>query len=308
MNITTSLLINGVPWSWGGNTTTAWPMAGCWPPYDPWPKPTRPRPWPWDRREEPWIIPWPVPAPKPRAPVRRKKTITRKRATIRRHTMARGKKETYITLILDRSGSMYNCQTAALDALNEQIGAIKKNAKKGGKTFVSVIIFDDSIDIIRENVSAEEISKIESAEYQLGGSTALRDAMLTAIETMQDKQNSAKNQGFLVILISDGQENASGTSADQLKSIIGELKGTDRWTFTYMLDGHTWEEAKEFALSTGVSIGNVSSYTSTPSGTAKASMVMRGAAVNYMAVREKGVTASKTFYNPGDGSESKVEE
>ncbi|MEK0325659.1 MAG: vWA domain-containing protein [Nitrosopumilus sp.] len=307
MNVTTSLLIDGVPW--GGSITTAGPWGGCWP-YEPWPKPIRPlpRPWPWDRPEQPWIIPWPNPVPKPRAPVRRKKTITRKRAPIRRHTMARGKKETYITLVLDRSGSMVTCQAAALDALNEQIGAIKKNAKKGGKTFVSVIIFDDAIDIIRENVPAEQISKIESAEYQLGGSTALRDAMLTAIETMQDKQNSAKNQGFLVILISDGQENASGTSADQLKSVISELKGTDRWTFTYMLDGHTWEEAKEFALSTGVTIGNISSYTSTPSGTYRASGVIQNAAVNYMAVREKGITSSTTFYNSGDGSESKVEE
>jgi hypothetical protein len=192
--------------------------------------------------------------------------------------------------------------------LNEQIGAIRENAKKGGKTFVSVIIFDDSIDIIRENVPAEEISKIESAEYQLGGSTALRDAMLTAIETMQEKQNSAKNQGFLVVLISDGQENASGTSAEQLKSRIGELEGTDRWTFTYMLDGHTWEEATDFAWSTGVSLGNISSYTSTPAGTGKASKAMKCAAVNYMAARGQGLTSSKTYYNEGDGSESKVEE
>ncbi|KKM72247.1 hypothetical protein LCGC14_1422470 [marine sediment metagenome] len=303
----TTISINGN--LWGGHCGNCWPPCGghCFPPYEP-------KPWPWDRPLppyrpwRPWILPLPTPAPKPRAPVRRKKTITRKRAPVRRHTMARGKKETYITLVLDRSGSMYNCQAAALDALNEQIGAIKKNAKKGGKTFVSVIIFDDSIDIIRENVPAEEISKIESAEYQLGGSTALRDAMLTAIETMQEKQNSAKNQGFLVILISDGQENASGTSAEQLKSRIGELQGTDRWTFTYMLDGHTWEEATDFAWSTGVNLGNVSSYTSTPAGTGKASEVMQNASINYLCARSRGETSSKTFYNEGDGAESKVKE
>ncbi|KKM86565.1 hypothetical protein LCGC14_1277670, partial [marine sediment metagenome] len=47
---------------------------------------------------------------------------------------------------------------------------------------------------------------------------------------------------------------------------------------------------------------------STPTGTGKASEVMKGAAINYMAARGQGLTASKTFYNSGDGSESKVEE
>lgn len=222
--------------------------------------------------------------------------------------MARGKKETFITLVLDRSGSMCGCHQAALDALNEQINSIKKHAKKGGKTYVSLLLFDDSIDIVFENVPADDISPLEMADYQLGGCTALRDAMVTAIETMEEKQASNKNQGFLVILISDGQENASGTPNETLKSRIQELEGTDRWTFTYMLDGHDWEQAMGFAAATGVNFGNVSVYTASPIGTEKASQVMQSSTVSYLAGREEGVTSSKTFYNSGDGTESRVEE
>jgi hypothetical protein len=222
--------------------------------------------------------------------------------------MARSKKETYITLVLDRSGSMYTCHQAALDALNEQINSIKKHAKKGGKTYVSLLLFDDTIDIVFENVPAEDITPLELADYALGGSTALRDAMVTAIETMEEKQSFKKNQGFLVILISDGQENSSGTPNGVLQARIKELEGTDRWTFTYMLDGHNWEQAMGFAAATGVSLGNVSVYTSSPTGTEKASQVMRSSTVNYMARREEGITSSKTFYNSGDGTESRVEE
>jgi len=267
----------------------------------------------------PYVIPWvpPVviqPPPsiviRPRAPVRRP-TKPKTRAPIRRHTMSKkttGKKETFITLVLDRSYSMENCQQAALDSLNEQIGSIKKHAKKGGNTFVSLILFDDTIDVLYENRPVKDVSPLELSDYQLGGMTALRDAMLTAIETMQGKQNRDKNQGFLTVLISDGMENASGTPADQLKSRIQELEGTDKWTFTYMLDGHSWEEAREFADLTGVSYGNLSTYTSTSKGTVAASAAMRGATVNYLSARDDGEQSVKTFYNSGDGSESAVSE
>ena len=219
-----------------------------------------------------------------------------------------GKKETFITLVLDRSYSMEHIRQTALDSLNEQIGSIKKHAKKGGKTFVSLILFDDTIDVLYENVPVADVVPLELKDYELGGCTALRDAMLTAIETMEGKQNSKKNQGFLTVLISDGQENASGTTPDQLKSRIEELEGTDKWTFTYMLDGHNWEQATQFAFDSGVSVGNVSVFTSTVSGTKAASGVIKNATVSYLSAREAGEQSTPTFYNSGDGAESRVAE
>jgi len=127
-------------------------MWRTYPPYPPYPY----RPWrPW---VEPPFVPYipPVVIPpvviqppvviRPRAPVR-KRTPTKQRAPVRRHNMkkATGKKETFITLVLDRSASMGSCRESALDSINEQIGSIKKHGKKGGKTFVSLILFDDTI-------------------------------------------------------------------------------------------------------------------------------------------------------------------
>lgn len=219
-----------------------------------------------------------------------------------------GKKETYITLVLDRSYSMTRCREAALDSVNEQIASIKQHAKKGGNTFVSLILFDDNIDILYENRPVADVAMLELNDYVMGGNTALRDAMLTAIETMEGKLNDKKNQGFLTVLISDGQENASGTPADQLKRRINELEGSDKWTFTYMLDGHSWEEAREFANATGIAVGNLSTYTSTSKGMDSAGSVVRGATANYMSSRLLGDQSVKTFYNDGSGAESKVAE
>ena len=218
------------------------------------------------------------------------------------------KKETFISLVLDRSGSMGRCREAALDSINEQIASIKKHAKKGGKTYVSLILFDDTIDVLYENVPVADVSPLELNDYQLGGCTALRDAMLTAIETMQGKQSGKKNQGFLTVLVSDGMENASGTTDEQLRSRIEELEGTDKWTFTYMLDGHNWEQATQFSQATGVKAGNLSVFTSSKVGMDNAGGVMRGATANYLSSREIGAQSTPTFYNSGDGAESRVEE
>lgn len=256
---------------------------------------------------QPNVIIFPV--VRPRATVRRPKKL-KKRAPVRRHNMAKktGKKETFITLVLDRSYSMEHIRQTALDSLNEQIGSIKKHAKKGGKTFVSLILFDDTIDVLYENVPVADVVPLELKDYELGGCTALRDAMLTAIETMESKQNSKKNQGFLTVLISDGQENASGTTPDQLKSRIEELEGTDNWTFTYMLDGHNWEQATQFAFDSGINSGNVSVFTSTISGTQAMGAVVNNSLASYMSDRSVGITKKLDFYNDGSGDESRVAE
>ena len=132
--------------------------------------------------------------------------------------------------------------------------------------------------------------------------------MATAIETMQEKQDGRKNQGFLTILISDGAENASGTTNEELKSRIEELEETGKWTFTYMLDGHDWEQATQFARATGVKLGNLSVFTADLGGTKAMSNALTGSSVNYMMARDVGAQSTPTFYNSGDGAESRVSE
>ena len=294
-----------------GNIGNIW-NNDPWNVYLEWPKPYVPyAPYPPYVPYVPPVVVFPPVVVRPRAPVcRPTPTPTKQRAPVRRHNMSKktGKKETFITLVLDRSASMGGCREAALDSINEQIGSIKKHSKKGGNTYVSLILFDDTIDVLYENVPVADVSPLELNDYVLGGCTALRDAMVTAIETMEGKQDGRKNQGFLTVLISDGQENASGTTNEQLRSRIEELEGTDKWTFTYMLDGHDWEQAKGFAAATGVSYGNVSVFTSSVRGTKSMGAAVTGSSVNYMMARDVGVQSTPTFYNSGDGAESRVSE
>ena len=229
---------------------------------------------------------------------KRKKSIKVRRS--------KGRKETYITLVLDRRGSMTSCYNAALDAINEQIETIKDNAHKGGKTYVSLVLFDHEVDIVFENVLAQDMEHLTEDDYIIRGSTALRDAVMSSIDLMEEYEDDRKNQGFLVVLISDGQENSSGTSREELQSRIEELNASDTWTFTYMLDGHSWEQVQEFSVQYASPIGNMCTFTSDNAGTVRGSNVMSSAVVNYLNVRDEGETSVKTFYNEGDGSECKT--
>jgi len=280
-----------------GGITTIWPN---WVPYyDPNYDPNIIyKPWRWDpwQNPSPWKKVSRKPKSKGRAPVKRKKTI-RARS---------GRKETYITLILDRSGSMGSCYAQALDAINEQIDTIKENAHKGGKTFVSLVLFNHEVEVVFENVSAKELRHLTEDEYRLSGTTALRDGVMTGIDLMEEYEDDRKNQGFLVVLISDGQENSSGTTREQLQARIEELNALDTWTFTYMLDGHTWEQVQEWSIQYSTPIGNMCTYTSSPVGTEQAGLMVCNAVSNYMNDRDSGKTKSETFYNSGDGTESKA--
>ncbi len=272
--------------------------------YDPW------RPWPEPFKfplPDPWV-PWPEPS-KQRAPVRRKKRwpakrkrkILKHRAPVRRRgrdTMGKkNKKETHVALVLDKSFSMSGCRPQALAALNEQIDGLKASGHKGGKTFVSIILFSDKIDIVQERVPVAHLEHLTMRDYVLDGNTALRDAMMTAIDVMVDERSRDINQGFLVVLVSDGGENSSGTDQATLKSRIDELEGSDRWTFTYLLDGHSWEDIETLSHSGfGSSIGNYASFTNSAQGMRSAGSGLVASTALYMSSRAVGVTAKKDFY------------
>jgi uncharacterized protein YegL len=199
---------------------------------------------------------------------------------------------------------MSGCYDAALGAINEQIDTIKANAKKGGRTYVTIILFSDTIDIFAENIPAENLKHLTREDYMLVGMTALRDAVRTAIELMQEFEHTSKNQGFLTVLISDGQENQSGTSKNELQNLITEKERTDKWSFTYMLDGHSWEQIQEMTHYMGSSISNYRVFSNTMAGTRKAGLVACNALSSYMSARAEDQTSTKTFY---DGQKDKIE-
>lgn len=226
---------------------------------------------------------------------KKKSATTPSKTSRKKTTTKKAVKETYIALVVDRSGSMRSVQTEALTGINEQIETIKKNAKKGGKTFVTCVQFNDSVDVLFDKKPSKELKKLTENDYIPGGLTAMYDGVHKAITSLKEVTSSSDDIGYLVVVISDGMENASReVTAPMLAKEIKELEATGKWTFTYMLSN---QDLKVVTDKLGVSAGNIAAYSSTNIGTKDAFANIVKSTSSYFTRRVVGDTSTKDFYN-----------
>jgi len=154
-------------------------------------------------------------------------------------------KVTYVTFILDKSGSMESIRLPMISAFNEQLDSLRRN--KVGTVKVSLVQFNDQINEIFMDIPIENISgKLDTSQYVTDGTTALCDAIGKTLLSLQ-KVELTQDTAHLVIIISDGLENSSRRfSKSQIKGQIEELESTGYWTFQYVgCEANALNEAKE---------------------------------------------------------------
>lgn len=213
------------------------------------------------------------------------------------------KKITYVALVVDRSGSMQSVQESAFSGINEQINTLKKTGHKGGETFVTYIQFDNVTDLVFDKKASTELTEITRDQYSPRGSTAMYDAVWSAIKRLKDGVVETKDTGYLVVVISDGWENASReVTGQQLADEIKTLQETGKWTFAYMLSN---QDLTKVSKALNLNVNNMAAYTATSAGTHDAFGTMASSTANYMGLRAKGVTRSTNFYSPPDTTEEK---
>lgn len=210
------------------------------------------------------------------------------------------RKATFIGLVIDRSGSMGSIREQAIAAINEQLRTIRDGSKDIGEVYITLVQFDDQIQIDFAN---KDVKSILNEEYTINnyiprGSTALRDAMYHTIVQLEEASNKADTDDVacLVVVISDGEENASKEiSAPALASKIKELQDGGKWTFSYMLSN---VDLSMIEQTFHAYAGNVSSFTSNAVGTLAASNNLRCASINYLTGRgdSVGSYSSAGFY------------
>lgn len=207
------------------------------------------------------------------------------------------KEITRVAVVIDRSDSMRSILVPTRNGLSEQITAIRQNAKKCDETYVTIISFDHEIVVHENNVNVNDLSNINPEAIVVPrGMTAMNDAIMKAIEVLQGPKKT-KGTGYLVIVLSDGWENASKTSSAAVSSHIKELEATGQWTFTFMLSN---QDIHVVAKKYNLDMGNMAAFTSTTLGTTQAFNTMVNSTVNYFHERSRGLRSVKTFYNNND--------
>lgn len=135
------------------------------------------------------------------------------------------KKELDVIFIIDKSGSMSGSEENTISSFNEYLEREKKNKYD---TYISTILFNDKYEFLHDKALINDVNKLTREDYQVGGCTALYDAIGNAINNVDKK----KTDKVMFIIITDGYENASREySNNKIKKMI---KSHSDWEFIFI--------------------------------------------------------------------------
>lgn len=145
------------------------------------------------------------------------------------------KQTTELVFILDKSGSMAGLEKDTIGGFNALIG---KQRKLPGEVRVTTVLFNQGYELLHDRISLEDMSPLTEADYEVGGMTALLDAVGSTIQKINNVQKS-KMQGqadkVLFVITTDGLENSSCEyNYKKIDEMIAAKKKTAGWEFIFL--------------------------------------------------------------------------
>ena len=143
---------------------------------------------------------------------------------------------TEIVFILDRSGSMAGYDEDTIGGFN---ATIEKQKKLDGTCYVSTVMFANQSKVIHDRVRLDEIEKMTENDYQVGGGTALLDAIGRSIHHIGNVHKYARPEDVpehtIFIITTDGMENASRQyDSSTVKRMISRQQEKYGWEFIFL--------------------------------------------------------------------------
>ena len=165
--------------------------------------------------------------------------------------------ETLVQFVLDETGSMDCIRDATIDGFNEYVNGLRKDKKS--KYRLALTKFDSTgiEDIFGGFLPLSEFPDLTRDTYSPGALTNLNDAIGSTITRMEAEVGKKKKVNFLVVIMTDGHENASVEwTADMCKDLI-KRKEKDGWTVTFL--GANMD-AQKVSRSYAIKSGNAKTY------------------------------------------------
>lgn len=143
---------------------------------------------------------------------------------------------TELVFILDRSGSMYGLEQDTIGGFNSML---TKQKSLDGECRITTVLFDHQYTLFHDRIDIQAVSPMTKKDYNVGGSTALLDAMGTTIDKLIRVQRHTaegyRAQKVIFVIITDGEENSSRKySYDQVKAKIEHEKEAYGWEFIFL--------------------------------------------------------------------------
>jgi Mg-chelatase subunit ChlD len=190
------------------------------------------------------------------------------------------KERTTLTLVVDRSGSMYTIQKAMNEAIQQ---LLTEQRKIDGKLRVNVVAFDDTVEFRYTDAKAKDI---EQYLIEARGNTALNDAVAAGIVVTAADPNGPSDH-YILAIITDGMENASKDfpgveGREKIKAMLDEKRAAG-WEILF-IGAESMGDVMAAAGGYGVGRGQTISFVNTAAG---ADSVVASASA-YMGATRKG--------------------
>jgi uncharacterized protein YegL len=143
---------------------------------------------------------------------------------------------TELVFILDKSGSMAGLEADTIGGFNAML---KKQQKAEGEAVVTTVLFNHDYELLHDRMNVRDISPITKEDYEVGGTTALFDAIGFTIQKMVNVQRKTSEEEraekVLFVITTDGMENASREfTADKIKKLVRHQKEKEGWEFIFL--------------------------------------------------------------------------
>ena len=159
---------------------------------------------------------------------------------------------TELVFILDKSGSMSGLEKDTIGGYNAML---KEQKAVAGECHITTVLFDNGYELLHDRIDIRAVSPITEKEYQVGGSTALLDAIGRTINKIGNAQKNTADEyraeKVMFVIITDGEENSSCEySSDKVKSQIERQKEKYSWEFIFLgANIDAVETASKFGIS-----------------------------------------------------------
>ncbi|AUD13139.1 MULTISPECIES: vWA domain-containing protein [unclassified Planococcus (in: firmicutes)] len=142
---------------------------------------------------------------------------------------------TELVFILDKSGSMAGLEKDTIGGFN---ALIDKQRKLPGEVRVTTVLFNHEYELLHDRISLEGISPMTDSDYEVGGMTALLDAVGSTIQKISNAQKGTlkKHQAdqVMFVITTDGLENSSCEYTYKKINEMIASKKTAGWEFIFL--------------------------------------------------------------------------
>lgn len=148
--------------------------------------------------------------------------------------MKQGKTE--IIFVMDKSGSMGTLVDDTIGGFNS---FLKEQQGVDGEAFLTTVLFSNTHHKLHDHIDIREVEPITQKEYQVGGMTAMLDAVGDTIQEVQSRIDNTledeRPEHIIFVITTDGYENYSTRfQKKQVQEMIEHQQKGHGWEFVFL--------------------------------------------------------------------------